>query len=60
MANETIFYAGLALMGFAVLAAAIAAPVLILTGSGLRKRLNADYGEKSRKAKRYGQRSRES
>ena len=52
MSSEMVYYTGLALSGFSVLIAAIIIPALLLTGSWLRKQLNAEYGESNRHDKR--------
>jgi len=45
--SETIYYVGLALIGFAVLVTAIVIPIFILTRKTLRKQLDMDYGERN-------------
>ena len=47
VSNETIYSLGLVLIGFSALMAAVIAPVLIITGVRLKRRLEDEYGKPS-------------
>ena len=49
ISNEMIFYAGLAIISFTVLVAAVAVPTFILMGSQLKKQLETTYGNLNHK-----------
>ena len=52
VSNEMIYYAGLALMGAAVLLAAVLIPIFVFTRAGLNKQLDEDYGKRNRRTGR--------
>jgi len=47
VSDEQLYHIGLFLMGFAVLAIAVAVPVFIILRNKLKKRLEDDYGDDS-------------
>ena len=45
ISNEMIFYAGLAIIGFAILVAAVSIPAFFIIGRRLKKHLEIAYGK---------------
>ena len=49
ISNSMIYYSGLVLMGLAVIMAAVAIPIFVLTKIRLKEKLEMDYGKQDKR-----------
>jgi len=51
MSSEMIYHIGLATIGISIVVVAIVAPILLIVGSRINKKLETDYGKNERRGK---------